>query len=62
MIVRMSKAALLLAAAIGLSSTASARDLTVVAWGGPVQRAQNTAHFKPFEEITKIPLKEVWWE
>ena len=62
MIVRVSTATLFLAAAIGLSSTASARDLTVVAWGGPVQRAQDTAQFKPFVETTKIPLKQVSWE
>jgi len=62
MILKMSKAALLLVAVAGLSSTASARDLTVVAWGGPVQIAQSTAQFKPFSETTKIPLKEVSWE
>jgi len=59
---RVSKAVLLVATVLGLSSTASARDLTVVAWGGPVQKAQDTAQFKPFAESTKIPLKQVSWE
>ena len=45
-----------------LTSFASARDLTVVSWGGPVQKAQSTSFFEPFTQVTKIPLQQASWE
>jgi putative spermidine/putrescine transport system substrate-binding protein len=62
MIVKMAKAALLLAAAVSWSSAASARDLTIVSWGGAVQKAQSNTFFKPFAEASKTPVKELSWE
>ncbi len=51
-----------LAAATGLGSVAaSARDLTVVSWGGTYQDAQREIYFKPFsEKLGKPVLDEAW--
>lgn len=51
-----------LIAGLSLSYPTAARDLTVVSWGGGVQRAQSTTFFKPFSESTKTPLQEISWE
>lgn len=50
--------------ALGVSLTAepaSARDLTVVAWGGSSQAAQREVYYRPFTEQTRIPLLEDSW-
>jgi putative spermidine/putrescine transport system substrate-binding protein len=54
------------ASALGLAAclaagTAMARDLTVVAWGGSSQAAQQRVYYKPFTEQTGIPLLEDSW-
>ncbi|RDV03240.1 ABC transporter substrate-binding protein [Undibacter mobilis] len=47
---------------VAVASGASARDLTVVSWGGAVQKAQSVAAFEPFAASSKVPLKETSWE
>lgn len=49
--------------ALGLvwSGTASARDLTVVAWGGASQAAADQIYFKPFTAKTGIPIQQASW-
>jgi putative spermidine/putrescine transport system substrate-binding protein len=44
-----------------LAGTASARDLTVVGWGGSSQAAQRQVYYRPFTEQTGIPLLEDSW-
>ncbi|KAA0972074.1 ABC transporter substrate-binding protein [Aureimonas fodinaquatilis] len=48
--------------ASALVSTASARDLTVVSWGGNYQDAQREIYFKPFAEKTGKPVLEESWD
>ncbi len=49
--------------AVGLAAgPATARDLTVVSWGGAYQDAQRAAYFTPFVEITGTPLNEESWD
>ena len=55
-------AAGVIATAMALAPSAHARDLTVVSWGGPYQDAQRAVFFKPFMEVTKIPLQEATWD
>lgn len=43
-------------------SNATARDLTVVSWGGNFQDAQRVIHFKPYAEISGKPLLDESWE
>ncbi|MGH6761123.1 MAG: ABC transporter substrate-binding protein [Phyllobacterium sp.] len=52
----------ILLASLGLMATsASARDLTVVSWGGNYQDAQRDIYFKPFsEKLGKPVLDEAW--
>ncbi|MCM2504665.1 ABC transporter substrate-binding protein [Aureimonas altamirensis] len=58
-----STAAGLVALGIALSSgAASARDLTVVSWGGNYQDAQREIYFKPFAEKTGKPVLEESWD
>ena len=38
-----------------------ARELTVTAWGGATQAAQQKVYYKPFVEKTGIPLQEDSW-
>ena len=45
----------------GLSS-AAARDLTVVSWGGNYQDAQRKIYFKPFAEKTGKPVLDESWD
>ena len=52
----------LLAAAMALSTTALARDLSVISWGGAYQDAQRDVYFKPFTAATKIPMTEESWD
>lgn len=49
----------LLAAGAG---PASARDLTVVSWGGTYQDAQREIYFKPFAKLTGKPLLDESWD
>src|SRR4029453_3451503 len=58
----LSMAALIGAAAMMLSATVGARDLTVVSWGGAYQDAQREVYFKPFTATTKTPLAEESWD
>lgn len=44
-----------------IAGTASARDLTVVAWGGSSQAAQREVYYRPFTAQTQIPLLEDSW-
>jgi putative spermidine/putrescine transport system substrate-binding protein len=46
----------------GVSAGASARDLTVVSWGGSYQDAQRKAYFEPFQKETGIKLIEDSWD
>jgi putative spermidine/putrescine transport system substrate-binding protein len=55
-------AALAATAALVLSATATARDLTVVSWGGAYQDAQREVYFKPFMETSKIKMAEENWD
>ena len=48
----------MLAASFG---SASARDLTIVSWGGAYQDAQRTIYFEPFVKATGIKLVENSW-
>ncbi len=51
-----------LAAVAGFSATtANARDLTVVSWGGTYQDAQREIYFKPFAEKAGKPLLDEAW-
>jgi putative spermidine/putrescine transport system substrate-binding protein len=43
-------------AVLGTAGDASARDLTVVAYGGPTQAGMDTAWFKPFTAATGKPI------
>jgi len=52
----------LLAVGLGMVMPASARDLTVVSWGGNYQDAQRTIYFKPFAEQTGKPLLDEAWD
>lgn len=45
-----------------MGSTAMARDLTVVSWGGNYQDAQREIYFKPFAEMTGKPLLDESWD
>lgn len=49
-------------AILSLASTASARDLTVVSWGGSYQDAQRKAYFEPYEKETGTKLLEDSWD
>jgi putative spermidine/putrescine transport system substrate-binding protein len=51
----------LLALGIGMAMPASARDLTVVGWGGNAQDAQREIYFKPFTEKTGTTILEDSW-
>ncbi|TCU12644.1 ABC transporter substrate-binding protein [Rhizobium sullae] len=53
----------LVLASSGLAvSAVSARDLTVVSWGGSYQDAQREIYFKPFSEKIGKPLLEEAWD
>ena len=47
---------------IALATTAQARDLTVVSWGGAYQDAQKEIYFKPFTAATGIKLIDESWD
>jgi putative spermidine/putrescine transport system substrate-binding protein len=62
-----SKRSLLLAAGalvggLAMAGAATARDLTVVSWGGAYQDAQKAAYFTPFVEQTKVPMHDESWD
>ncbi len=44
------------------SGAATARDFTVVSWGGNYQDAQREIYFKPFADTAKMPLKDETWD
>ncbi|HYD68147.1 ABC transporter substrate-binding protein [Azospirillum sp.] len=44
-----------------LASTAHARDLTVVSWGGAYQEAQKKVYFEPFKK-TGTPMNDESWD
>lgn len=53
----------LVALAVGLSATTvSARDLTIVSWGGSYQEAQKEIYFDPFKAELGKPLLEESWD
>ena len=45
-----------------LALPATARDLTVVSWGGAYQDAQRDAYFKPFMQKTGVKMVEESWD
>ncbi|MBI2717242.1 MAG: ABC transporter substrate-binding protein [Rhizobiales bacterium] len=49
-------------AAIAISGTAHARDLTVVSWGGALQDAEKKAYFDPFIKASGIPMNDENWD
>lgn len=54
----------LAAAALGallVPAAASARDLTVVGWGGSSQAAQRQVYYQPFTAQTRLPIQEDSW-
>ena len=48
-------------AGMTVATAASARDLTVVAWGGSTQAAQKKVYYGPFSSQTGIPVLEDSW-
>ncbi len=50
----------LVVAALLVSATANARDLTVVSWGGAYQDAQREVYFKPFMAAGTKMAEESW--
>src|SRR3954470_24688009 len=48
-------------AMLALSGAASARDLTVTAWGGSSQAAQKKVYYDPFAAKTGVKLLEDSW-
>ncbi|HSU44017.1 MAG TPA: ABC transporter substrate-binding protein, partial [Casimicrobiaceae bacterium] len=48
--------------AVALAVPATARDLTVVSWGGDYQDAQREAYFKPFMQKTGVKMAEESWD
>jgi putative spermidine/putrescine transport system substrate-binding protein len=47
---------------LSLASTAGARDLTIISWGGNFQDAQRTAYFTPFTAETGIKVVDQAWD
>ncbi len=61
----MRRSILAAAAAAGLllaAGSASARDLTIVSWGGAFQDAQREVYFRPFSQATGIRFVEDNWD
>lgn len=56
------RAALAASFAVVLAGSASARDLSVVSWGGTYQDAQRKVYFEPFKAETGTPLIEDSWD
>ena len=50
------------AALLGFSALASARDLTVISWGGNFQDAQRIAYFAPFAAATGHKVVDQAWD
>jgi len=50
------------AAGLVAAAPASARDLTIVSWGGAYQDAQRDAYFKPFMAIHGVKMLEESWD
>ena len=48
--------------ALAAMGSASARDLTVVSWGGSYQDAQRKAYFEPYQKATGNKLIEDSWD
>jgi putative spermidine/putrescine transport system substrate-binding protein len=44
------------------TTSAMARDLTIVSRGGAYQEAQQQVYFKPFTHVTGIPIEEQNWD
>lgn len=63
MIWSFAKRALAVAAlgALLVPTGASARDLTVVGWGGSSQAAQRQVYYQPFTAQTRLPIQEDSW-
>src|SRR3981189_1542799 len=51
-----------LTAGIALATTAHARDLAVVSWGGAYQDAQKKVYFEPFKKATSVPMNDESWD
>src|SRR3979411_2346137 len=50
------------AAGVVLATTAQARDLAVVSWGGAYQDAQKKVYFEPFKKATGVPMNDESWD
>lgn len=57
----MKRLALTILITLGCATSAAARDLTVVAWGGSTQEAQRKLYYEPFMKQTGIKLLEDSW-
>src|ERR1700674_1642857 len=49
-------------AGVVLATTAQARDLAVVSWGGAYQDAQKKVYFEPFKKATGVPMNDESWD
>jgi putative spermidine/putrescine transport system substrate-binding protein len=49
-------------AGVVLATTAQARDLAVVSWGGAYQDAQKKVYFEPFKKATSVPMNDESWD
>ncbi|WP_207485515.1 ABC transporter substrate-binding protein [Arenibaculum pallidiluteum] len=47
---------------LGVAANASARDLTVVSWGGAYQEAQKKVYFEPFKQASGLPMNDESWD
>src|SRR5882762_10043320 len=47
---------------IALATTAQARDLAVVSWGGAYQDAQKKAYFEPFKKASGVAMNDESWD
>lgn len=60
---RVASFALMSAAALALSAgSATARDLTVVSWGGALQDGQKAVYFQPFQEKQGVKMTDEPWD
>lgn len=51
-----------LVAGLAVANAATARELTVVSWGGAYQEAQKKVYFTPFQEQSKISMQDESWD
>ncbi len=59
---RQTLALVVAAVTAALSSASTARDLTIVSWGGAYQDAQRQVYFQPFTQATGVRIVEDSWD